>query len=288
MSADQRPTVRAQRLGSELRRLREEACVDTGTAVERLGGGRSKLSKIETGKQPVTKAELEVLLNLYGVVDSKVITALDALRATRRRPGWWDQYGALVGPQLRERLTIERDAVKIFCYQPLLIPGLLQTPEYARTVNLGVERDASEEQIESLTQMRMARQEILRRESPPQYVCILDEAVLRRTVGGAAVMGAQLKHLLGMISPPQVSVQVVPFNQGWHAGLDGPFTVYAYPDPMNLDVVALEYLDGALYLEENRAVDRYRLAFDELRAAALSSRQSIEMISRIARDLEKM
>lgn len=288
MSAGQRPTVRALRLGSELRRLREAAGVDMKTAAERIGGDKPKISRMETGKQGVTKAELEVLLQLYSVEDRKIVAALDALRATRRRPDWWDQYGTILGPQLRERLAIERDAVRILCFQPLLIPGLLQTPEYARVVNLGVARDASPDQIESLTQVRMVRQEIFKRDSPPQYVCVLDEAVLRRSVGGPAVMAGQLKHLLTAIEPPLTSVQVIPFSNGWHPGLDGSFTIYAYPDPMDLDVVVSEYLDGALYLEEDRTVDQYRLAFDELRTLALSSGQSIDLISRIARDLEEM
>lgn len=288
MPAGQRPTVRALRLGSELRRLREVAGVDTKVAAERIGGDRPKLSKIETGKQGISKAELEVLLTLYGVEDPKVKAAMDALRATRRKADWWDQYGAILGPQLRERLAIERDAVRIFAFQPMLIPGLLQTPDYARAINSGVEKDADEEQIASYVRVRMARQEIFKQESPPQYVCVLDEAVLRRAVGGPAVMAAQLKHLVSMINPPSISVQVVPFGQGWHAGLDGPFTIYAYPDPMDLDVVVLEYLEGALYLEEDRVADQYRLVFDAVRTAALSSRQSVELISRLARDLEEM
>lgn len=126
--------------------------------------------------------------------------------------------------------------------------------------------------------------EIFARDNPPQYVCLLDEAVLRREVGGPAVMAAQLDKILEMNNPPKLTIQVVPFAQGWHAGADGAFNIYSYPDPMDLDVVNLDYLDGALYLEEDQPVERYQLAFDELRAAALASRQSVELISAVKRE----
>lgn len=289
MPAGQRPTVRALRLGSELRRLREVAGITQEVAAVRIDGKKPKVSKIESGRQTVTKAELEVLLLLYGVTDTKLISALDALRATRRRPGWWDQYGAILGPYMSERLVVERDAVRALAYQPLLVPGLLQTADYARAVIQGVGRPTNADQVESYVSVRQQRQrEFFEGAESRQCVCVLDEAVLHRVVGSPAILAAQLQHLVELNAPPRMSVQIISFNQGWHPGLDSPFMIYAYPDLMDLDVVVLEYLDGALYLEEDEAVDKYRLAFDELRALALSSRQSMEMISRRARDLEQM
>jgi hypothetical protein len=131
----------------------------------------------------------------------------------------------------------------------------------------------------------MGRQEILHGDSAPQVLCLLDEAVLHRPMGSPDVMAAQLQRLIDANHPPHLSIQVIPFEHGWHAGLDGAFSIFSYPDPMDLDVVALGYLDGALYLEEDGPVERYRMAFDQLRSSALSSQQSTALITRVARSL---
>lgn len=253
-------------------------------AAERIGGDKPKISRQENGRQGVSKLEIEALLALYGVSDDRLRTALTTLAREGRRKGWWAQYSDILTAGFQERLSIESDAARILAFQPMLVPGLLQTVEYATEVIRSVNKTATEEEIDSYVEVRMSRQEIFARESPPQYLCLLDEAVLRREVGGPAVMAAQLDKILEMNNPPKLTIQVVPFAQGWHAGADGPFNVYSYPDPMDLDVVNLEYLDGALYLEENESVERYQLAFDELRAAALTSRQSMELISAVKRE----
>lgn len=284
MPSHPRPTVRRRRLGAELKRLREKAGVKMEEAAERIGGDKPKISRQENGRQGVSKLEIEALLALYGVSDERLRTALTTLAREGRRKGWWAQYSDILTAGFQERLSIESDAARILAFQPMLVPGLLQTVEYATEVIRSVNKTATEEEIDSYVEVRKSRQEIFARESPPQYLCLLDEAVLRRQVGGPAVMAAQLDKILEMNNPPKLTIQVVPFAQGWHAGADGPFNVYSYPDPMDLDVVNLEYLDGALYLEEDESVERYQLAFDELRAAALTSRQSMELISAVKRE----
>ncbi|MFJ5867487.1 helix-turn-helix domain-containing protein [Streptomyces parvus] len=284
MPSHPRPTVRRRRLGAELKRLREKAGVRMEEAAERIGGDKPKISRQENGRQGVSKLEIEALLVLYGVSDDRLRTALTTLAREGRRKGWWAQYSDILTAGFQERLSIESDAARILAFQPMLVPGLLQTVEYATEVIRSVNKTATEEEIDSYVEVRKSRQEIFARESPPQYLCLLDEAVLRREVGGPAVMAAQLDKILEMNNPPKLTIQVVPFAQGWHAGADGPFNVYSYPDPMDLDVVNLEYLDGALYLEEDESVERYQLAFDELRAAALTSRQSMELISAVKRE----
>ncbi|AXG77091.1 XRE family transcriptional regulator [Streptomyces paludis] len=256
-------------------------------AAERIGGDRSKISRQENGRQGVSKLEMEALLDLYQVADQKIRTALTALAREGRRKGWWAPYIAILPETFQEYLTIESDAARIQTFQPLLVPGLLQTPEYATESIRSVEKTATEDEVQSFVSVRMGRQDIFRRDNPPQYICVLDEAVLRREIGGPAVMAAQLRKLIDVNSPPRLTIQIIPFGQGWHAGLDGPFSLNAYPDPMDLDIVNLDYLDGALYLEENRTAERYQLAFDELRAAALASRQSMDLISQAARDFEQ-
>ncbi|WP_282686233.1 MULTISPECIES: helix-turn-helix transcriptional regulator [unclassified Streptomyces] len=284
MPSHPRPTVRRRRLGAELKRLREKAGVRMEEAAERIGGDKPKISRQENGRQGVSKLEIEALLALYGVSDERLRTALTTLAREGRRKGWWAQYSDILPAGFQERLSIESDAARILTFQPMLVPGLLQTVEYATEVIRSVDKDVTEEERDSYIEVRKARQEIFTRDNPPQYVCLLDEAVLRREVGGPAVMVAQLDKILEMNNPPKLTIQVVPFSQGWHAGADGAFNIYSYPDPMDLDVVNLDYLDGALYLEEDQPVGRYQLAFDELRATALASRQSMELISAVKRE----
>ncbi|MFE7136260.1 helix-turn-helix domain-containing protein [Streptomyces sp. NPDC057644] len=284
MPSHPRPTVRRRRLGAELKRLREKAGVRMEEAAERIGGDKPKISRQENGRQGVSKLEIEALLALYGVSDERLRTALTTLAREGRRKGWWAQYSDILPAGFQERLSIESDAARILTFQPMLVPGLLQTVEYATEVIRSVDKDVTEEERDSYIEVRKTRQEIFTRDNPPQYVCLLDEAVLRREVGGPAVMAAQLDKILEMNNPPKLTIQVVPFSQGWHAGADGAFNIYSYPDPMDLDVVNLDYLDGALYLEEDQPVGRYQLAFDELRATALASRQSMELISAVKRE----
>ncbi|EHM23925.1 helix-turn-helix domain-containing protein [Streptomyces sp. W007] len=276
--------MRRRRLGAELKRLREKAGVKMEDAAERIGGDKPKISRQENGRQGVSKLEIEALLALYGVSDERLRTALITLAREGRRKGWWAQYSDILPAGFQERLSIESDAARILTFQPMLVPGLLQTVEYATELIRSVDKGATEDERNSYIEVRRSRQEIFARDNPPQYVCLLDEAVLRREVGGPAVMAAQLDKILEMNNPPKLTIQVVPFAQGWHAGADGAFNIYSYPDPMDLDVVNLDYLDGALYLEEDQPVERYQLAFDELRAAALASRQSVELISAVKRE----
>lgn len=280
-----RPTVRRRRVGSEFKRLREAADVSMETAADRIGGDKSKISRQENGRQSVSKLEAEALLDLYGVQDQRLRTALITMARESRRKGWWAQYGDLLAESLQEQLSIESDAARLHLFQPLTVPGLLQTRAYAEQSIRGTERPrgASDEQIATYVTVRMDRQEILRGENRPQIVCLLDEAVLHRAVGGPEIMAAQLGKLIDVNDPPHLTVQVIPFGQGWHTGLDGAFSIFSYPDPMDLDVVSLGYLDGALYLEEDGAVERYRMAFDELRSSALSSHQSMTLISQVVR-----
>ncbi|MEU1323381.1 helix-turn-helix domain-containing protein [Streptomyces microflavus] len=287
MPSHPRPTVRRRRLGAELKRLREKAGVSMEDAAERIGGDKPKISRQENGRQGVSKLEIEALLALYRVSDDRLRTALTTLAREGRRKGWWAQYSDILPAGFQERLSIESDAARILTFQSMLVPGLLQTAEYATEVIRAAGKSATEDQLKSYIEVRASRQEIFARDNPPQYVCLLDEAVLRREVGGPAVMAAQLGKILEVNNPPKLTIQVVPLSQGWHAGADGAFNIYSYPDPMDLDVVNLDYLDGALYLEEDLPVERYQLAFDELRATALASRQSMELVSSVRREFAK-
>ncbi len=288
MSAHPNPTVRRRRLGAELRRLRDEAKVTMDGAAERIDADRTKMSRVENGRQAIRPVEVEALLKLYGVTDENLIAGLCTLAREGRKKNWWHQYSGILAESFTQRLAIESDTTLIRKYCHALVPGLLQTEEYAEALIRARENGATEEEVAAFVKLRMERQAFLRRETPqpPQLVCLLDEAVLRRVIGGPEVMTAQLRALIKVNNPPDLSIQVVPFDQGWHFGLDGSFEIYSYPNPMDFDVVALDYLDGTIYLEEDGPVKRYDRSFEQLRAAALSSRQSMDVISRTVRDLE--
>lgn len=266
--------------------MREAAGVSMDNAGEHIDGDKTKISRIENGRQGIRPLEIKALLDLFGVEDEKLKTALLTLAREAKRKGWWQQYGDFLRPDFEELLTLEWDAARIHTFQALVVPGLLQTNAYAEAIIRGTGRHWPEEEIQSTVPLRAERQAIFERPEAPQYLCILDEAVLHHEIGGPQVMVEQLRKLIEVCEDPGISVQVVPYVQGGYVGLEGSFTLYSYPDQMALDVVALGYLDGALYLEEDGAVERYHRAFDQVRSAALSSRQSIDLISQTARDFE--
>ncbi|GHB52329.1 transcriptional regulator [Streptomyces xanthochromogenes] len=251
MPAHPRPTVRRRRLGAELKRLREAADVSMDAAGAAIDGDKSKISRIENARQGIRGLELKALFNLYKVEDEKLKAALLTLARESKRKGWWQQYGDTLRPDFQERLSLEAEAVRLFAFQTMVVPGLLQTAGYAEAVIGGTGRPTSDPETDAALAVRMERQSIFNREEPPQYFCVLDEAVLHREIGGSAVMVEQLNKLLELDGTPGLTIQIIPYAQGVYAGLDGPFTIYSYPDPMDLDVVGLDYLDGALYLEED-------------------------------------
>ncbi|NJQ02271.1 helix-turn-helix domain-containing protein [Streptomyces zingiberis] len=282
MPPSQQPTVRKQHLGARLKQLREEAGVSREVVAERLGCWNTKIGRIEKGLSAPRKIDLETMLDLYGVEDSNQREALLSLARSSRRKGWWQQYsGVLRRPDI-ERIAMEAEATVILDFETILVPGLLQTEGYARALmeGCGLTGDAAE----PFVAVRMARQRILAEEGGPQFIAVLDEAALHRQVGGRKTMAAQLRHLAEINNPPRVCVQVLPFGIGAHPGIDGPFTVVSHGPPAGLEVVALDHQDSRLYLEEAEQVRRYRMTFDHLRATALSSRQSMDLILRLARD----
>ncbi|MHC5906125.1 helix-turn-helix domain-containing protein [Streptomyces sp. S6] len=288
MPARPRPTVRRRRLGAELKRLHEEARVSMDDAGEHIDGDKTKISRIENGRQGIRPLEIKALLALFGVQDEKVQTALLTLAREAKQKGWWRQYKARepLPDRFEERLTLEWDAVRIYAFQGAVVPGLLQTEAYAESVIRATSKRATEEQVQEAVSFRMRRQGIFDRPESPKYFCILDQAALHHEVGGPKVMAQQLWKLIEASERPGISVQVIPFEQGGYSSMDRAFTIYSYPEEMALDVVGMEYHGGALYLEEDDAVEGYKTVFDHVRTSALSSRQSMELIAQTARDFE--
>ncbi|WKK21733.1 helix-turn-helix transcriptional regulator [Streptomyces olivoreticuli] len=286
MGHSSRRTARRRRLGSELRALREAARVSTEEAATAIHGDKTKISRQETGVHRVTRLELEVLLNLYKAEDGKQREWLIALSSEGNKRSWWSQHGPMLPDGFKELLTLEADAARITAFQTQVIPGPLQTQEYATAVISGACEPLTDERLNFFVDFRMSRQSIFLRGNPPQYLGIIMEGVLHHRVGGPKVMADQLRHLVAMCQSPNLSVLVVPFSQSSFTETGGSFALYSYPDALDLDVVQVEHLDGALCLEEDGAVSKYRKTIEKLQSSALSPQQSIELISAIAQKHE--
>jgi transcriptional regulator with XRE-family HTH domain len=272
------PTVRRRRLAGELRRLRDESNLTIDEVAEKLECSASKISRIETGNVGVTPRDARDLLELYGVPEDKR-EALVQLAREARQKGWWHAYsevftGAFVG--------LESDASSLHTHQALLVPGLLQTERYTRAVIRAIRPDSEESEVDRKVSARLARQRLLTVSNPPEYWAVIDEAVLHRIVGGVDVMREQLGRLVELASLPNVTLQVVPFGAGEHAGMEGSFLILGFPEQADPDVVYVEYTTSGVYLEQQSDVRRYTLMFDHLRASALKPDDTLAMVERSA------
>jgi transcriptional regulator with XRE-family HTH domain len=274
MARGNSPTVRRRRLASELRRLREAAGLTIDEVGDKLECSASKISRIETGHVGVTPRDVRDMLELYPL-DADQREALVQLAREARKKGWWHAYnevftGSFVG--------LESDASSLHAHQALLVPGLLQTENYTRAVHKAIRPDQPDEEIERRVLARLARQKLLEDPQPPEYWAIIDEAVLHRVVGGPDIMRTQLNRLIDAAEMPHVTLQVVPFGAGAHAGMEGPFLILGFPEQADPDVVYVENTTTGSYLEEPSDVYRYTLMFDHLRASALNTSETLRMV----------
>ncbi|GDY31969.1 transcriptional regulator [Gandjariella thermophila] len=266
---------------NELRRLRESAGLTIEEVAEKLECSASKISRIETGRVGVGPRDVRDMLALYGV-DSAQVDELVQLAREARRKAWWTAYGDVVpGPYV----GLEAEAESVRTYQGLLIPGLLQSEGYIRALIRQVRSDVSEEEINRRVQVRAARQALLVEDDPLTLWAVVDEAALRRLVGGRAVMREQLDRLREAVTLPNVTLQVAPFSAGGHAGMDGPFVILGFPEHRDPDVVYIESTRSGVYLEHSEDVQRYASMFEQLTASALPPDQSDALIAAIARDM---
>jgi transcriptional regulator with XRE-family HTH domain len=275
------PTVRRRRLGIELRRLREEAGLTIDRVAERLECSDSKISRIETGQVGATPRDVRDMLEIYGVGDEQRAELMQIAREARQK-GWWHAYGDVPVPPA---VAFEAEAFSMSVYQSLVVPGLLQTADYARAVLRGTRPELAPDQLERRVELRMARQSLLTKDQPPALWVVLDEAALRRLIGGLEVMRQQLERLSEIGALPNVTLQVLPFTSGEHAGLEGEFTLIGFPDPGDPNVVYIEMPSTDLWLEDVAVVRQYDHLFDLLRAAALSPAESAGFITKVAKEL---
>ncbi|WP_306317565.1 MULTISPECIES: helix-turn-helix transcriptional regulator [unclassified Streptomyces] len=278
------PAVRRRKLGAELRALRVQAGLTSGEAARLVGWHQSKVSRIETGRSGVKPTDVLRLLDAFEARDPQVRDLVVALAGVQEVGGhhWWHAYRGLLPPAYRDFISLESQACRIRTLETSVVPGLLQTPEYAHAVTRSVLNGAPDRHINALVEVRLARQDVLRAEPPLQLTAVLDEAVLRREVGGSGVLKRQLAHLAKAAYMPHVRIHVLPFSAGGHIGLTGPFVVFSFPNTSDLDVVVLDHLTSSLYLERKEDLKAYTDAFDALLLHARSPEDSLEFIAEIA------
>jgi transcriptional regulator with XRE-family HTH domain len=278
-SARSGPTVLRIALGSQLRRLREASNLTTAQAAEAIRGTHSKISRLERGRSAARPRDVADLLSLYGVTDEAEREKLLALARAASAPGWWQQYSDILPRWLELYIGLEKAASVIRTYEVQFVHGLMQTEDYARAVILISNAHASAEEIERRVSLRMQRQQLLVQPDAPELWAVLDEAALRRSPDGPDVMRAQLKHLLQITDLPNVTLQIVPFDVGPHAAAGGPFTILRFPEPDLPDVVYLEQLNSALYLDQPDDVTDYLTVMDQLCVQAVTGAASKDMLS---------
>jgi transcriptional regulator with XRE-family HTH domain len=279
------PTVRRRRLGTELRRLRERNGFKLEEVASHLGVAPSTLSRIETGKAPTKSAYLTSMLGLYEVTDPQQRQVLIDMAREGHRKGWWSVYEDVLPSGFGIYVGLEGEAAGLRSFEANVLHGLLQTQEYARALLSEMHTKYTPEQVERLVDLRIERQERLGGEPAVDLWVIHDEAVIRRVVGGAAVMRRQLDHLLRAGQQTNITLQVLPFESGAHAGLRGPFSIIEFPEPADPEVVYVESAGGIIYIEKDKEVRMYSDAFDRLRASALSPAASADLTERMVREL---
>jgi transcriptional regulator with XRE-family HTH domain len=275
------PTARRRRLAGALRQMREAhqlSCTEAGKAV---GWSESKISRIETGRVTIRQADLELLLDLYEIAGEERAALLTLSRQAAHR-GWWHSYADALPGYFENYVGLEDGAKSLSTYQNQLVPGLMQTQEYAAAVFQSARPVASPDEIERQLAARVTRQALLTTSTPLQVWAVLDEAVLRRQVGGPAVMRGQLDRLLQLAALPSATIQVLPFDTGAHASMGTSFELLQFPESGDTAIVYIEDHTRSQYLETPADIERYTLVFDHLRASALSPSRSVELIQRVA------
>jgi transcriptional regulator with XRE-family HTH domain len=284
--AERRPTIRSKWLGEDLRRKRQSAKMAIADVAKGLDWPASKVSRIENGLVRAHWLDVKALLDLYGVLeDDPLREALINLAKSVRKKDWWHGYGARLNHPFADLLSLESIANRISTYQIQLVPGLLQTPAYAQAVTLASRVWETEEDVDKFVEVRVNRQAVLTRDDPLDLWVIINEGALRQVIGSPDIMKEQLRHLASMARRPNVTIQVLPYGSGASAGMVAPFVKLELPGPGALDLVYLENLTGALFLEQENEVRHYTIAFDHLRASALPTAKSVKFITDRAKEL---
>lgn len=285
VAGQQGPTLRQQKLGAMLKQLRQDAGVSQTDAAKVIDGTQSKISKIENGRVRPRRLEVNALLDCYGVPgDDKVRTDLLRLWRVSPQAQYLTKYD--MRADMREMVELESTCDRMEIFATMHLPGLLQTADYAEALIRGMQPTLPQDQVDEAVQWRVERQQVLHRDNPPSVFCVLDEGVIQRPIGGFKVAVDQLHRLLELARLPHVTIQVVPFRQDVYPGLQGPFRILINEDDA-LDVVDITTWARSLYMQDPEDVRLYRTVFDDIRSIALSSPQSVQLITSAIRDFEK-
>lgn len=279
------PTVLRIVLGTQLRKLRETSGITREAAGNAIRGSHAKISRLELGRVGYKERDVADLLTLYNVLDEDERADFLALARQASTPGWWHQYSDVLPSWFETHLGLEEAASVIRSYEVQFIPGLLQTEDYARAVTLLGHPMPSDRETDRRVGLRMARQKLLTRPDPPTLWAVLDEASLRRPIGGAAVMRAQLQHLVEAAKLPNVTLQVAPFQMGGLAAAGGPITILRFLEPDLPDIVYLEQLTSSLYLDKQVDVDNYQAVMDRLSTGAEPPDESVRFLEKLIAEL---
>lgn len=272
------PTVRRRELGALLRALRNQNGLTVEQAADRLLCSPSKVSRMETGHGAAAPRDIRDLCNLYGVIDQAERDRLMSLARDGKQTGWWQSYDL----EFSNYVGLEADATELQYYQSTIVPGLLQTADYAQAMlEVNVPRFPPE-RIDELLEVKMKRQLILEGDRPLRLWAILDEAALHRVVGGSAVMAAQLDRLIEVTSNPNITIQVIPYEAGAHPAMDSTFNILGFAGSVP-GLVYVEGLVGWLYLDRQDEIERYRKVFEHLSAQALDSQASMKLIAKVSK-----
>jgi transcriptional regulator with XRE-family HTH domain len=280
------PTVRRILLGTQLRRLRESKGITREEAGYRIRSSESKISRMELGRVGSKERDVVDLLAMYGVDDERERDALVELARSANVPGWWHQYADVLPDWFQTYVGLEEATSVLRVYEVQFVPGLLQTPSYARAIMARAWPTAPQEEIERRVSIRITRQELLTKQAGPLLWAVVDEAALRRAVGGPEVLRAQLEHLIKVTQDVRITLQVAPFESGSHAAEAGAFTIMRFPDPDLPDVVYLEQLTSALYLDKREDVERYSEVMEQLSVESEPPERTAEILREILKDLE--
>jgi transcriptional regulator with XRE-family HTH domain len=268
-------------VGAQLRRLRTEAGVSREEAGEAIRASEWKILRLENGKVGFKERDLVDLLRLYGVTDPDEVADLLKLAREANAPGWWQPYGDLLPQWFRAYVDLESAATLIRTYEGQLVPGLLQTEAYMRAVIGGAQLDESPEEAERRVALRILRQTLLTREQPPRLWAVIDEAALRRPVGGPEVMRGQLERLIDATKLANVTLQLLPLGEGAHPGMVGAFSILRFADQELPDVVYVEHLTNALYLDRHDDVNQYLHVIDSISMRAAPPDKTVDLLHKI-------
>jgi transcriptional regulator with XRE-family HTH domain len=282
------PTVLRILLGAQLRRLRESKTITREDAGYEIRASGSKISRMELGRVSFKERDVADLLTLYGVSNDAEREALLGLARQANNPGWWHHYGDILPPWFQSYLGLEAAASLIRTYEIQFVPGLLQTPEYARAVILLGHAGATADEIDRRVELRRQRAQILDRLEAPQLWAVIDEAVLRRPIGGADVMRAQIEFLIEAAKKPNVRLQIIPFHAGGHAAAGGPFAILRFPEPELPDVVYVEQLTSAIYLDKRDDVDHYAIAMERVCIDAEPPNHTQEILGKLLHEVGRL